>query len=71
VTLCEKISLVDSLIRENPDVTINDYLETVQEIEKISESYVENYHPNVKNWNLNLLLSGTNSRLRPSAKIHL
>jgi hypothetical protein len=38
VTLCEKISLIDGLIRENPDTSINDYLETVKEIEGIRES---------------------------------
>ena len=38
MTLCDKILLVDSLIKENPDVTIKDYLETVSEITGIKET---------------------------------
>lgn len=40
MNLCEKISLIDSLIKENPDTTIRDYLDTVSEITGISESVV-------------------------------
>lgn len=38
MTLCEKISLVNNLIKENPEVTIKEYLDTVQEIEGIRHS---------------------------------
>jgi len=38
MTLCKKISLIDSLIKENPDTTIKDYLDTMSEIEGISYS---------------------------------
>lgn len=38
MTLCEQISLIDSLIKENPDTTIKDYLETVNEINGIKDA---------------------------------
>lgn len=38
MTLNERISLIDSLIKENPDTTIKDYLETLSEITGISQA---------------------------------
>lgn len=35
MTLCERIKLIDDMIRENPNVTIKDYLELVGEIREI------------------------------------
>ncbi len=35
MTLSERIQLIDSMIRENPDFTIRDYLDLVKDIESI------------------------------------
>jgi len=32
----EKISLIDAMVKENPDYTIKDYLELVKDIDRIS-----------------------------------
>lgn len=36
MTLEEKVSLIDAMIKENPDYTIRDYLELVKDIDRIS-----------------------------------
>ena len=38
MTLTEQISLIDSMIRENPDYTIRDYLSIMAEIQSVSDS---------------------------------
>ena len=38
MTLCEKIKLIDELIREDPDHTIKDYLELVDELMGIQKT---------------------------------
>ena len=43
MTLDEKISLIDQMIRENPDYTIRDYLDLIAEIQSV-ESSMENKH---------------------------
>lgn len=35
MTLCERIKLIDEMIRENPDVTIKDYLQLKRDLEGI------------------------------------
>lgn len=43
MTLSEQISLVDAMIKENPDYTIRDFLDLMKEIESV-ESSMENKH---------------------------
>lgn len=38
LTLTEKEKLIADLIKENRDVTIKDYLETIKEIEEIQQN---------------------------------
>lgn len=38
MTLSEQISLVDQMIRENPDYTIRDYLDLCAEIQSVADS---------------------------------
>ena len=45
MTLKKKELLIDDLIKEDPDSTIKDYLETIAEIEKIIKT---NYGPTTR-----------------------
>lgn len=38
MTLTEQISLIDSMIRENPDYTIRDYQDLMKELNAVSDS---------------------------------
>ena len=38
MTLSDQITFIDDLIRENPDITIREYLEAVQEIDSIEKT---------------------------------
>lgn len=42
MTLCERIKLVDDMIRENPDSTIKDYMELMGELVKIERATIIN-----------------------------
>lgn len=39
MTLQDKISLIDQMIRENPDYTIRDYLDLMKELDRISATH--------------------------------
>lgn len=41
MTLADRIKLIDDMIRENPDVTIKDYIELVGEVRKIASAPIE------------------------------
>lgn len=45
MTLAEKISLIDQMIRENPDYTIRDYQDLMAELAAISDSVKIKRHP--------------------------
>lgn len=45
MTLAEQISLIDQMIRENPDYTIRDYLDLLAEIAAVSDSLKIKRHP--------------------------
>lgn len=38
MTLCEKIRLIDDMVRENPDATIKDYMELMGDLNKIERA---------------------------------
>ena len=38
MTLATRIQLIDDMVKENPDVTIKDYVELVREINRIKSS---------------------------------
>ena len=38
MTLTEQISLIDQMIRENPDYTIRDYLDLIEDIQSVVDS---------------------------------
>lgn len=38
MTLDEQISLVDAMIKENPDYTIRDFLDLMKEIQSVADS---------------------------------
>jgi hypothetical protein len=44
MTLTEQISLVDQMIRENPDYTIRDFLNLKSEIESVESSMKIKHH---------------------------
>lgn len=45
MTLDEQISLVDQMIRENPDYTIRDFLDLMAELVAVSDSLKIKRHP--------------------------
>jgi hypothetical protein len=50
MTLADKISLIDQMIRENSDYTIRDYLSHVKEIESVENSMeIKRYPSNATN----------------------
>jgi hypothetical protein len=42
MTLADRIKLVDDMVRENPDVTIKEYLELVKEFDEVRVATIEN-----------------------------
>jgi hypothetical protein len=44
MTLDEKISLIDDMIRENPDYTIRDYLNLLADIQSVADSMKIKHH---------------------------
>jgi hypothetical protein len=45
MTLAEQISLIDEMIRENPDYTIRDFLDLMKEIQSVADSMkIKNHH---------------------------
>lgn len=47
--LDEQISLIDQMIRENPDYTIRDYLDLMAELAAVSDSLKIKRHPALSN----------------------
>lgn len=45
MTLAEQISLIDQMIRENPDYTIRDFLDLMAELAAVSDSLKIKRHP--------------------------
>lgn len=50
MTLDEQISLIDQMIRENPDYTIRDYLDLMAEVAAVSDSLKIKRHPTHSNY---------------------
>lgn len=44
MTLAEQTSLIDAMIKENPDYTIRDYLDLMRELSHISDSMKKKHH---------------------------
>lgn len=38
MTIAEQISLIDEMIRENPDYTIRDFLDLIKEVQSVADS---------------------------------
>jgi hypothetical protein len=38
MTLCERIKLIDDMVRENPNATIKEYMELIGDIGKIEDA---------------------------------
>lgn len=50
MTLNEQISLIDQMIRENPDYTIRDYLDLMADIQSVADSMEIKRHPAHSNY---------------------
>lgn len=50
MTLDEQISLIDQMIRENPDYTIRDYLGLIADIQSVTDSMKHKRHPTHSNY---------------------
>lgn len=44
MTLADQISLIDDMIKENPDYTIRDFLDLMKELDHISDSMEIKHH---------------------------
>lgn len=44
MTLAEQISLVDAMIKENPDYTIRDFLDLMKELQSVESSMKNKHH---------------------------
>lgn len=49
MTLAEQISLIDQMIRENPDYTVRDFLDLMKELAAVSDSLKIKRHPTLSN----------------------
>lgn len=66
MTLDEQISLIDQMIRENPDYTIRDYLDLMAELTAVSDSLKHTFifHQSITEYGITATHRKTHSTLR-------